>query len=336
MKYLLFLLVCAQGLILQAQTYSLPELKYQYAEYEPNIDALTMQIHHSKHHKAYVDNLNKAIAGTKMETTSLIDLMLYASFRSDAVRNNSGGHYNHTLFWEILAPKDKQTTSINADFETAVKTQFGSLDSLKKLINQAGTTRFGSGWAWLIVTPDKKLMVTSTGNQDNPIMDVAKDRGIPILGIDVWEHAYYLKYQNKRTDYLAGIWNLVDWGIVSEKYKAALTDSLLITIEKDSWPALKDFHKVMSQTFHPAETGDFKPLRARSNEFLAKALLLKNSTPPISLNKPAIQAAMDKLVKESAEIQKAVKKNAKDETLKKLITQAHDTFHVIQGLCKEE
>lgn len=336
MKYLLFLLVCAQGLILQAQTYSLPELKYQYAEYEPNIDALTMQIHHSKHHKAYVDNLNKAIAGTKMETTSLIDLMLYASFRSDAVRNNSGGHYNHTLFWEILAPKEKQTTSINSDFETAVKSQFGSLDSLKKLINQAGTTRFGSGWAWLIVTPDKKLMVTSTGNQDNPIMDVAKDRGIPILGIDVWEHAYYLKYQNKRADYLAGIWNLVDWGIVSEKYKAALTDSLLITIEKDSWPALKDFHKVMSQTFHPAETGDFKPLRARSNEFLAKALLLKNSTPPVSLNKPAIQAAMDKLVKESAEIQKAVLKNAKDETLKKLITQAHDTFHVIQGLCKEE
>jgi superoxide dismutase len=336
MKYFLFLLVCAQSLVLQAQTFSLPELKYQYAEYEPNIDVLTMQIHHSKHHKAYVDNLNKAIAGTKMETTSLIDLMLYASFRSDAIRNNSGGHYNHTLFWEILAPKEKQSTSINADFETAVKTQFGSLDSLKKLINQAGTTRFGSGWAWLIVTPDKKLMVTSTGNQDSPIMDVAKDRGIPILGIDVWEHAYYLKYQNKRADYLAGIWNLVDWGIVSEKYKAALNDSLLITIEKDSWPALKDFHKVMSQTFHPAETGDFKPLRTRSNEFLAKALLLKNSTPPVSLNKPAIQAAMDKLVKESAEIQKAVQKNAKDETLKKLITQAHDTFHVIQGLCKEE
>ena len=335
MKYFLFLLVCAQSLVLQAQTFSLPELKYQYAEYEPNIDVLTMQIHHSKHHKAYVDNLNKAIAGTKMETTSLIDLMLYASFRSDAIRNNSGGHYNHTLFWEILAPKEKQSTSINADFETAVKTQFGSLDSLKKLINQAGTTRFGSGWAWLIVTPDKKLMVTSTGNQDSPIMDVAKDRGIPILGIDVWEHAYYLKYQNKRADYLAGIWNLVDWGIVSEKYKAALNDSLLITIEKDSWPALKDFHKVMSQTFHPAETGDFKPLRTRSNEFLAKALLLKNSTPPVSLNKPAIQAAMDKLVKESAEIQKAVQINAKDETLKKIITQAHDTFHVIQGLCKE-
>ena len=128
---------------------------------------------------------------------------------------------------------------------------------------------------------------------------------------------------------------MVDWGIVSDKYKSALSDSLLITIEKDSWPALKDFHKVMSQTFHPSETGDFKPLRTRSNEFLAKALLLKNSIPPVSLNKPAIQIAMDKLVKESTEIQKAVQKNAKDESLKKLIVQAHDTFHVIQGLCKE-
>jgi superoxide dismutase len=335
MKNFILFFVLAFGISLQAQTYSLPNLKYQYTDYEPDIDALTMQIHHSKHHKAYIDNLNKAIAGTKMETTSLIDLMLYASFRSEAVRNNAGGHYNHTLFWEILAPKDKQSGIIHSEFDFAVKAQFGSMDSLKKLINQAGTTRFGSGWAWLIVTPDKKLMVTSTGNQDNPIMDVAKDRGIPILGIDVWEHAYYLKYQNKRADYLAGIWNLVDWGIVSDKYKSALSDSLLITIEKDSWPALKDFHKVMSQTFHPSETGDFKPLRTRSNEFLAKALLLKNSIPPVSLNKPAIQAAMDKLVKESTEIQKAVQKNAKDETLKKLIVQAHDTFHVIQGLCKE-
>jgi superoxide dismutase len=253
---------------------------------------------------------------------------------SDAVRNNAGGHYNHSLFWEILTPKSNSQPS--EELSKAIEEKFGKLDSLQTKLQQAAMSRFGSGWAWLIVNADGKLQVTHTGNQDNPIMDVVAERGIPILGIDVWEHAYYLKYQNKRADYLAGIWNLVDWGIVSEKYKVALTDSLLTIIEKDSWPALKDFHKVMSQTFHPAETGDFKPLRTRSNEFLAKALLLKNSTPPVSLNKPAIQAAMDKLVKESAEIQKAVQKNAKDETLKKLITQAHDTFHVIQGLCKEE
>ena len=220
MKFFLILFILAQVVTLQAQAYSLPSLKYQYADYEPDIDALTMQIHHSKHHKAYIDNLNKAISGTKMETTSLIDLMLYASFRSDAVRNNSGGHYNHTLFWEILAPKEKQSGIVTAEFDSAVKTQFGSLDSLKKLINQAAT-RFGSGWAWLIVTPDKKLMVTSTGNQDNPIMDVAKDRGIPILGIDVWEHAYYLKYQNRRADYLAAFWNVVNWNTVAARFSAA-------------------------------------------------------------------------------------------------------------------
>jgi len=334
MKTITSLLFIFNLLLLQAQTYTLPTLKFQYAEYEPNIDALTMQIHHSKHHKGYVDNLNKAIAGTKMETTPINELLMYASFRTDAVRNNAGGHYNHSLFWEILAPKTNQTI-ISNQLETVIKIQYGSIDSLKKLINQAGATRFGSGWAWLIVTPEKKLMVTSTGNQDNPIMDVAKDRGIPILGIDVWEHAYYLKYQNKRGDYLDGVWNLIDWGVVSQKYANALQDSLLNEIEKDNWPALKEFHKVMSQTFHPAETGNLEPLRLRSNELLAKALLLKNSTPPVSLNKPEIQKAISQLVKNCAEIQKSVQKNAKDETLKKQITVAHDTFHIIQGLCKD-
>lgn len=334
MKLFFSLLFLSTVLSAVSQPFKLPGLKYDYADYEPHIDALTMQIHHSRHHQAYVENLNKAVKGTKMETTSLIDLMLYASFRPDAVRNNAGGHYNHSLFWEILAPKDKQL-EISKELDAAIKAQYGTLDSLKKVINQAGTSRFGSGWAWLIVTPEKKLIVTSTSNQDNPIMDVAKDRGIPILGIDVWEHAYYLKYQNKRADYLAGIWNLMDWGIVSEKYSAALKDSLLITIEKDNWPALKDFHKVMGQTFHPSETGNLQPLKTRSGELLAKALLLKGSTPPVSLNKPAIQEAMSKLVIECDELNKLVLKNAKDDVLKKKIASTHDTFHVIQGLCND-
>jgi len=328
------LLFSVVAFLTQAQTYTLPALRFNYADYEPSVDAQTMQIHHSKHHKAYIDNLNKAIAGTKMETATLNDLMLYASFRTDAVRNNAGGHFNHTLFWEILAPKASQT-AISEKLNTAIIAQYGSIDSLKKLINQNGATRFGSGWAWLIVTPEKKLMVTSTSNQDNPIMDVAKDRGIPVLGIDVWEHAYYLKYQNKRADYLDGIWNLIDWGVVSQKYENALNDPFLAVIEKDTWPALKDFHKVMSQTFHPAETGNFEPLRLRANELLAKSLLLKNSTPPVSLNKPAIQEAMDLLMKQCLEIQKSVAKKAKNEALKKQIFAAHDTFHVIQGFCME-
>ena len=204
--------------LLFAQEFKLPALPYSYASYEPYIDAQTMEIHHSKHHQAYVTNLNKALAGTKLATFSLNQLLMDASFRSDAIRNNAGGHYNHSLFWEILAPKEKQTTVIQASFEAAIKAQYGSMDSLKKALTQAASTRFGSGWAWLIVTPDKKLMVTSTGNQDNPFMDVTKDRGIPILGIDVWEHAYYLQYQNRRPDFIEAFWNVLDWNQVSSRF----------------------------------------------------------------------------------------------------------------------
>jgi hypothetical protein len=187
----------------------------------------------------------------------------------------------------------------------------------------------------LVVTPQKKLIVTSTPNQDNPIMDVVKERGIPILGIDVWEHAYYLKYQNKRGDYLGAIWNLIDWGVVSEKYKSALNDPLLGQIEKDSWPELKDFHRVMSQVFHPSETGNLEPLKKRSGELLAKAILLKNSTPPLPLQKEEISNALVKLIKQCDELDKLKSKNAKTEVLTKKIAEAHDTFHIIQGLCHD-
>ncbi len=320
--------------LLFAQEFSLPALPYSYASYEPYIDAQTMEIHHGKHHQAYVTNLNKALAGTKLATLSMNQLLMDVSFRSDVVRNNAGGHYNHSLFWEILAPKDKQT-SVQASFESAINVQYGSMDSLKKALTQAASTRFGSGWAWLIVTPDKKLMVTSTGNQDNPIMDVAKDRGIPVLGIDVWEHAYYLKYQNKRGDYLGGIFNLIDWGIVSEKYNKALIDPLLSEIEKDNWMALKEFHKVMAQTYHPAEEGNFVPLRTRSGELLAKAILFSNSKPPLSKDKPAVHKALADLAEQCEKIYELVEKNAKDAVLMKEMTKAHDLFHQVEELCHD-
>ena len=216
MKNLITYVLLFFSLQLNAQGYNLPALKYTYESYEPFIDAQTMEIHHSKHHQAYVKNLNKAIAGTNLEKITLNALMLNVSQRADVIRNNAGGHFNHSLFWEILAPKEKQTTNITNEFDSAVKTTFGHLDSIKAKLNQAASTRFGSGWAWLIVTPDKKLVITSTPNQDNPIMDVAKDRGIPILGIDVWEHAYYLKYQNKRADYVAAFWSVLNWDNVGE------------------------------------------------------------------------------------------------------------------------
>ena len=332
--FILFALLILSTQI-KAQIYTLPSLKYSYASYEPFVDAQTMEIHHSKHHQAYVNNLNKAITGTSLEKVSLNELMMYASFRTEAIRNNTGGHYNHTLFWEILAPKEKQSSISSSEFDLAVKTQFGNLDSIKTKLNQAATSRFGSGWAWLIVTPDKKLMITNTQNQDNPIMDVAKDRGIPILGIDVWEHAYYLKYQNKRADYLNAIWSLIDWGVVSEKYNAAIKDPLLAMIEKDSWPELKEFHKIMGQTFHPSESGNLEPVRKKSGELLAKAVILNNSTPPASLNKPEIHSALETLEKQCAEIYKLKNKKVKDDFLKGKITAAHKTFHLVQGLCHD-
>ena len=204
----------------QTGPFSLPELPYAYTALEPAIDAKTMEIHYSKHHAAYVNNLNAAIKGTNAATASLDELMLNASKYGDAVRNNAGGHYNHTLFWNTLA-LDKPFNP-NSEVGKAVIATFGSADSLNKLLSKAGATRFGSGWAWLYVTTDKKLAVSSTPNQDNPIMDVSKERGIPILGIDVWEHAYYLKYQNKRGDYLSAILGVINWEAVNKNYLEAL------------------------------------------------------------------------------------------------------------------
>jgi superoxide dismutase, Fe-Mn family len=199
--------------------FTLPPLPYAFNALEPHIDAQTMQIHHDKHHQAYVDNLNKAIAGGEHENKSLEQLIASAGKISPAVRNNGGGHWNHSFFWEILGPNaGGQPSGKLAD---AINSTFGSLDALKEKVNTAGATRFGSGWAWLIVK-DGKLEVSSTPNQDNPLMDVAEVKGTPILGIDVWEHAYYLKYQNKRPDYLKAIWNVINWNKVAEHFDKAV------------------------------------------------------------------------------------------------------------------
>lgn len=197
--------------------HSLPALPYAFDALEPHIDAQTMQIHHGKHHQAYVDNLNKALADTDGADKSLEELMANISSYPAAVRNNGGGHYNHSLFWTVLGANGGEPTG---ELSEAINSAFGSLDGLKEKMAAAGTTRFGSGWAWLIVK-DGKLEVTSTPNQDNPLMDVAEVKGTPIFGIDVWEHAYYLKYQNKRPDYLGAIWNVVNWNEVSKRFAAA-------------------------------------------------------------------------------------------------------------------
>ena len=195
-------------------------LPYAYNALESFVDAQTMEIHYSKHHAAYIKNLNAALVGTAAEKLSLNEIFAKVSTLSPAVRNNAGGHYNHELFWSVLTPE--RNTKMSAQLENAINDTFGSLDKLKEKLNAAGASRFGSGWAWLVVTREGKLVVTSTANQDNPLMDVAEVKGTPIFGIDVWEHAYYLKYQNKRTDYLSAIWNVVNWTEISNRYKAAL------------------------------------------------------------------------------------------------------------------
>jgi Fe-Mn family superoxide dismutase len=198
--------------------FTLPPLPYDYDALEPHIDKLTMQIHHDKHHQAYVDNLNKAIAGTENENKSLEELVKNAGQYSAAVRNNGGGHWNHTFFWEIMSPNGGgQPQGKLAD---AINETFGSLDAMKEKFNAAGAGRFGSGWAWLGVA-DGKLTICSTPNQDNPLMDVSECKCTPVLGCDVWEHAYYLKYQNKRGDYLKQFWDVVNWQKAAENFENA-------------------------------------------------------------------------------------------------------------------
>jgi superoxide dismutase, Fe-Mn family len=200
-------------------SFELPKLTYEYTALEPNIDARTMEIHHSKHHQAYVTNLNNAIAGTDAENLSIEDICKNISKYPVPVRNNGGGHFNHSLFWKVIgpnaggSPSGKLLEAINADL--------GGMDKFKEEFTKAATTRFGSGWAWLCVK-EGKLCVCSTPNQDNPLMDIAECKGTPILGLDVWEHAYYLHYQNRRPDYIGAFWNVVNWAEVEKMYTEAI------------------------------------------------------------------------------------------------------------------
>ena len=201
--------------------FSLAPLPYAADALEPVIDAETMRIHHGKHHQAYVDNLNKAVAADPaLAGQTLEQLVARAGTLPAAIRNNAGGHWNHTFFWETMAPTNK-VGAISPALAAAIDAQFGSMDAFKSAFRTAGTARFGSGWVWLIVGADGKLAITSTPNQDNPLMDVAEVKGTPIIGNDVWEHAYYLKHQNRRADYLDGWWQVVDWAKVSARYEAA-------------------------------------------------------------------------------------------------------------------
>ncbi len=196
--------------------FELPELPYSFDALAPHIDARTMEIHHGKHHAGYVSKLNGAVEGTDLEGKPLEELLKNISKHPTAVRNNGGGHYNHSLFWTVMGPNKGGEPS--GELGDAINKEFGSFDKFKETFSNAAATRFGSGWAWLVVKEDGALAVTSTPNQDNPLMDVADVKGTPILGIDVWEHAYYLNYQNRRPDYIAAFWNVINWDQVAQNY----------------------------------------------------------------------------------------------------------------------
>lgn len=201
--------------------FKLPDLPYAYDALEPHIDARTMEIHHTKHHAGYTNNLNNAIAGTELEKMKIEDILANVSKHSTAVRNNGGGYWNHKLFWEIMSPDGGGQPSERMNIHKAITRDFGSFDKFKEEFSNAAGTRFGSGWAWLCVDKKDKLFITSTPNQDNPLMDLAEKKGTPILGLDVWEHAYYLNYQNRRPDYISAFWNVINWDQVTKNYNDA-------------------------------------------------------------------------------------------------------------------
>jgi len=202
-----------------AVAHEFPALPYAYNALEPYIDARTMEIHYDKHHRAYYTNFVNAIKGTLLETMPLKDIFASVSKQTDAIRNNGGGYYNHVFFWNNLGTG---STGPSAELSAAIAKAFSSFDKFKEAFNNAAKSRFGSGWAWLYVNADKNLAVGSTPNQDNPLMDVSAVKGIPLLTLDVWEHAYYLKYQNKRADYVDAFWNVVNWDEVSKRYSEAI------------------------------------------------------------------------------------------------------------------
>ena len=199
-------------------SFLLPELGFEYTALEPHIDARTMEIHHSKHHNGYTNNLNNALEKANISSENIEDILMNLDMNNMGLRNNAGGYYNHCLFWEILNPNDKQ--DLGGELEEAINSAFGSFDDFKEQFSKAAATRFGSGWAWLCVK-DGVLEICSSANQDNPMMPGIGCGGTPIMGIDVWEHAYYLNYQNRRPDYINAFFNLVNWGVVSEKFKSA-------------------------------------------------------------------------------------------------------------------
>jgi len=321
-------LVAQTRLLSSDDLFKLPELGYAYDALEPYIDARTMEIHHARHHAGYVRKLNTAVKGTPYAELPLRQLMRRLAPSDTALRNNGGGHYNHSLFWKILAPSANTVPPPN--LKEAIQKHFGSMEGLKETILKAAKTRFGSGWAWLAADAEGRLFVTSTANQDNPLMkQVADQPGYPILGIDVWEHAYYLKYQNRRGDYLEAVWDAINWGAVGKQYGVSSHPFIV-------WETLDEFHNIMAATFHPLEEGDLQPIKSRSGELAAEAKRLAKGHIPARFDETGVQDNLKALRKDSAALHKLVKNGGSDEAITKGLNALHEVFHRIVGACMEE
>lgn len=333
-KLILLLVFITISNLHEAQKHVLPKLGYEYGAYEPFIDSQTMRVHHLKHHQGYVNKLNRALKGTKKEKESLNSILMNISMYNTAVRNNSGGHYNHSLFWEILNPKPNKQAS--EDLMRGISKSYESIGKLKEKMNLEAAKRFGSGWVWLILQANGELKITSTANQDNPLMDINKDRGIPIIAIDVWEHAYYLKYQNKRNDYLGAIWNLIDWGIVSDNYIKAFSSPIFQELKTQNWPELNIFRNDLSHIYYSAESENYEPLKTMTKELMMKAIYLKNSEIPKDLRSDeyGYHVILNKIEKQSIELHDLVLEHSSNKTLLKKLNTMHETFHQVQGVCK--
>ena len=333
-KLILLLVFITISICYTAQIHVLPKLGYEYAAYEPFIDSHTMKIHHLKHHQGYINKLNKALKGTKKEKEPLSSILMNISLYNTTVRNNAGGHYNHSLFWRILKPKPNKQPS--EDLMRGIGKSFESISKLKEEMNLEAAKRFGSGWVWLILQSNGELKVTSTANQDNPLMDIIKDRGIPIIAIDVWEHAYYLKYQNKRNDYLGAIWNLIDWGVVSDNYIKAFSSPIFQELKTHNWPELNVFRNDLSHIYYSAESENYAPLKTMTKELMLKSIYLKNSEIPKDLRSDeyGYHVILNKIEKQCIELHDLVLENSSNKTLLKKLNTMHETFHQVQGVCK--
>ncbi|GAB4426803.1 MAG: hypothetical protein OHK0039_44920 [Bacteroidia bacterium] len=312
----------------QADAFTLPDLPFDYQALEPHIDEQTMRIHHGKHHAAYVANLNKAVAGSRLEGLSIRRVLNLLQPDELAIRNNGGGHANHSLFWKLLQPVVGATP--DPDLAQAIDRSFGSMDQLKTQLLQAGMDRFGSGWAWLAMSSQGTLFISSTPNQDSPLMSqVVPQPGYPLIGIDVWEHAYYLKYQNRRKDYLEAVWQLLNWSTINQQYKTAQHPFVV-------WSDLDRFHDVMSSIYHPMEEGDLGPVKTRSGELAQEAKLLSRAAVPAQFAKASLSEGLARLRKDSASLHKLVQRGGSDDDIKTSLEALHDVFHQVIGMCIEE